>query len=142
MSNGRYRILLLVTLAMVAGCFRTEEGEIKGTIGDLVTAVNEHDRAAASRLYVGGRFDPKMPNGDSSAIFRLMYSADGVDFEPNSIESEIKNDSAQATFYVTGKVKRNDTVAGTMMIKLLLTLRRVNGEWKIDPGSERQLPGG
>lgn len=111
-------------------------------IGDLVSAINEHDRAAAASLFTGNRLEPVMPGGDSSAIYRLMFSSEGTDFETHTIESSIQNDSAQATFYLTGKVKRSDTVAGTLMIKLHLNLERVNGDWKIVSGSERQLPGG
>lgn len=142
MSNGFGRILLLAVCFLAGGCVLSEEGEIKETIDDLMAAVNERDQGAASRLYVDGSFLPVMPSGDSSAIFRMMYSGGGSDFEPQSVESVIRNDSAQTTFYVTGKVRRNDTVAGTMMIRLLVTLARVDGEWRIVPGSERQLPGG
>jgi hypothetical protein len=126
----------------VAGCIHTEEGEVKGVIGDLVTAINDQDRAAAATLFTGRRLDPVMPNGDSSAIYRLMFSSEGTDFESHAIEAQIQRDSAETTFYLTGKVKRSDTVAGTMMIKLHLNLERVDGEWKIISGSERQLPGG
>jgi hypothetical protein len=70
----RYRLdrtVLLILITLVAGCIHTEEGEVKGVIGDLVTAINDQDRAAAATLFTGRRLDPVMPNGDSSAIYRL-----------------------------------------------------------------------
>ena len=140
MSHMRLVAIVVVGVAMLAGCGGKggPEGVIEAQVDHLIDALNDHDLAAAGKLYVDGTLPPVTIGGDSSTIYRMIAIPGGSGFEAANVISVVAGDEARTSFNISGKVHHGDSLAGTMTLRLRMELRRAGDEWKFVPGTEVQ----
>ncbi|MEO5929059.1 MAG: hypothetical protein ABIR47_03915 [Candidatus Kapaibacterium sp.] len=130
--------IVLSLCALLSGCAGGDEGKIDRMVGDLASALNHHDTAAAGSLYDHGSLLPLNDDGDSSVVYRMLHIPGGSGFEASNIKSVVVGDHARTDFDLGGKVSHKDSVSGVMSVHVKIQAVRRGGEWKFNAGSERQ----
>ncbi len=131
---------LLLCSLLIAGCAADDEGKIGKVVDDLVSALDDHDTAAAAALYVDGSVARTTNSGDSSTIYRMLVMPKAEDFDADLLDVSIIEDYAKAIFILTGDFPTAEGTTEQMQVKLTLDMIRLDDTWRIMPGGEALEP--